>query len=97
MDRSKKPSAIGVAATLPQPTVTIRDNRIDATLPSGESVSVHLYGATVTSWKLANGEEQLFVSSKAILDGSKAIRGGIPVVFPVRLLYFISFLIHLAL
>ncbi|KAL1989186.1 hypothetical protein VTN96DRAFT_3733 [Rasamsonia emersonii] len=83
MDRSNKPAAIGVAASLPQPTVTIHDNRIEATLPSGESVQVYLYGATVTSWKLANGEEQLFVSSKAHLDGSKAIRGGIPVVFPV--------------
>lgn len=26
--------------------------------------------------------ERLFVSSKAFLDGSKAVRGGIPVVFP---------------
>jgi glucose-6-phosphate 1-epimerase len=84
MDRSNKPSTIRVAGSLPQPTITIGENRIDATLPSGESVSVHLYGATVTSWKLANGEEQLFVSSKAVLNGSKAIRGGIPVVFPVR-------------
>jgi glucose-6-phosphate 1-epimerase len=42
----------------------------------------------VISWKAtAGGEpgdlvERLFVSSKAILDGSKAVRGGIPVVFP---------------
>ncbi|OJJ44541.1 hypothetical protein ASPZODRAFT_134623 [Penicilliopsis zonata CBS 506.65] len=42
-----------------------------------------MYGATVTSWKLADGKEQLFLSEKAILDGSKPIRGGIPVVFPV--------------
>ena len=26
--------------------------------------------------------ERLFVSSKVVLDGSKAVRGGIPVVFP---------------
>jgi glucose-6-phosphate 1-epimerase len=45
-------------------------------------VTVHLYGATVTSWK-TGGQEQLFVSEKAHLDGSKPIRGGIPVVFPV--------------
>jgi glucose-6-phosphate 1-epimerase len=85
MDRSNKPTAIGVAASLPQPTVTIHDNRIDASLPTGESVSVYLYGATVASWKLANGAEQLFVSEKAHLDGSKPIRGGIPIVFPVCL------------
>ncbi|KAF7597291.1 hypothetical protein BBP40_008134 [Aspergillus hancockii] len=83
MDRSNKPSAIGVGASVPQPTISLRDNTVEATLPTGESVTVHLYGATVTSWKLANGEEQLFVSEKAHLDGSKPIRGGIPVVFPV--------------
>lgn len=46
-----------------------------------------LYGATVISWKtgtLYNPEpvERLFVSGKAALDGSKAVRGGIPIVFP---------------
>lgn len=46
------------------------------------------YGATVISWKspdVAGGDplERLFVSSKASLDGSKPVRGGIPVVFPV--------------
>ena len=84
MDRSKKPPAIGVAGSVKQPTVTVDDHRVDAQLPSGEFVSVYLYGATVASWKLADGEEQLFVSSKAKLDGSKPIRGGIPIVFPVR-------------
>jgi glucose-6-phosphate 1-epimerase len=54
----------------------------------GATAEVLLFGATVTSWKAtqksAPGEpiERLFVSSKAILDGSKAVRGGIPVVFP---------------
>ncbi|KAJ5376749.1 hypothetical protein N7509_013635 [Penicillium cosmopolitanum] len=81
MDRSKKPAAIGVGASLPQPSIAIKDNTISASLPSGESVTIHLYGATVTSWK-ANGQEQLFVSQKAHLDGSKPIRGGIPLVFP---------------
>jgi len=45
------------------------------------SVIIHLFGACVTSWTV-DGEEQLFVSSKAKLDGSKAIRGGIPLVYP---------------
>lgn len=82
MDRSNKPSAIGVGASLPQPTVSIKDSTVEASLPSGESVTVYLYGATVTSWKV-NGQEQLFLSEKAHLDGSKPIRGGIPLVFPV--------------
>ncbi|OAD76487.1 hypothetical protein PHYBLDRAFT_36080 [Phycomyces blakesleeanus NRRL 1555(-)] len=52
------------------------------THPSGATANVALYGATVTSW-VAEGEERIFVSKKAIRDGSKAIRGGIPIVFPV--------------
>ncbi|KNE59064.1 hypothetical protein AMAG_03410 [Allomyces macrogynus ATCC 38327] len=43
--------------------------------------TIYLHGATVTSWTV-NGREMLFLSSKAILDGSKPIRGGIPLVFP---------------
>ena len=55
--------------------------------PQGPSVEILLYGATVISWKAAspnNSEikERFFVSSKAALDGSKPVRGGIPVVFP---------------
>jgi glucose-6-phosphate 1-epimerase len=83
MDRSKKPAAIGVTATPPQPTISLANNIVQATLPSGESVTVHLYGATVTSWKASSGLEQLWLSEAAVLDGSKPIRGGIPVVFPV--------------
>ena len=37
-------------------------------------------GATVTSWK-CNGQEMLFVSQQAVLNGTKAIRGGIPLIF----------------
>ncbi|KAL8236847.1 hypothetical protein R6Q59_017928 [Mikania micrantha] len=48
----------------------------------GSSVEVYLYGAHVTSWKNERGEELLFVSSKAIFSPPKAIRGGIPVIFP---------------
>ncbi|ETW83812.1 hypothetical protein HETIRDRAFT_313448 [Heterobasidion irregulare TC 32-1] len=57
--------------------------------PKGPSAEILLYGATVTSWKAASPAsdgsfptERLFVSSKAALDGSKPVRGGIPVVFP---------------
>ncbi|KAI8340724.1 galactose mutarotase-like domain-containing protein [Chlamydoabsidia padenii] len=50
--------------------------------PSGATVKVSLYGATVISW-IVNNTERLFVSKNAILDGSKAIRGGIPLVFPI--------------
>lgn len=52
------------------------------TLTHGSSTAeVYAHGATLTSWKV-NGIEQIFLSKKAVLDGSKAIRGGIPLVFP---------------
>ena len=87
VERSKKPSAIPVSPLAPTPQVSISDDnsRVIATLPSGERVEVLLYGATVISWKSANGKENLFVSEAAHLDGSKPVRGGIPVVFPVSL------------
>ncbi|XP_065836916.1 uncharacterized protein [Oscarella lobularis] len=42
---------------------------------------VHPHGATLTSWKVDN-QELSFVSKNAVYDGKKAIRGGIPIVFP---------------
>lgn len=46
------------------------------------SVTVLLYGATILSWK-ASGKEQLWLSESAKLDATKAVRGGIPLVFPI--------------
>mmetsp|Transcript_6093 Transcript_6093/g.6743 ORF Transcript_6093/g.6743 Transcript_6093/m.6743 type:complete len:315 (-) Transcript_6093:53-997(-) len=50
---------------------------------SGASCRIHEFGATVISYKSEDGRENLFVSRDAKLDGSKAIRGGIPLVFPI--------------
>ncbi|KAL8764312.1 MAG: hypothetical protein Q9184_000017 [Pyrenodesmia sp. 2 TL-2023] len=85
MERAKKPAAIPVSPIQPTPQVSISDDnsRVTASLPTGQRVEVLLYGATVISWKSANGKENLFLSSKAVLDGSKPVRGGIPLVFPV--------------
>lgn len=46
------------------------------------SCQIYLYGATITSW-INRGKEKLFLSKTAVLNKTKAIRGGIPVVFPV--------------
>lgn len=85
VDRPNKPSGITPAAAGAQPTVDISEDnsKITAKLPSGESIEILLHGATVISWKNQDGSENLWLSDKAILDGSKAVRGGIPVVFPV--------------
>jgi len=45
------------------------------------SCELYLFGATLTSWQV-EGEELIFVASRAKLDGTKAIRGGIPICFP---------------
>lgn len=86
--RANKPKELVSTPGLPpQATVTFSEDnsRVRAELPTGESVEVLLYGATVISWKDASGDEKLWLSEAAKLDGSKAVRGGIPVVFPVRI------------
>ncbi|CAM9171816.1 unnamed protein product [Ectocarpus fasciculatus] len=69
--------ALGVttSATTGQPCVAL-------THPNGGSVEVQLHGATVTSFKTSSGSDVLFLSEKAVFNGAKAIRGGIPLVFP---------------
>ena len=89
VDRANKPKTLTSTPGLPpQAAVTFTDDnsRVIAELPTGESVEVLLYGATVISWKDASGDEKLWLSDAAKLDGSKAVRGGIPIVFPVCVL-----------
>ncbi|WP_020655637.1 D-hexose-6-phosphate mutarotase [Massilia niastensis] len=50
--------------------------------PGGAEAVVTLYGAHLVSWKDAQGRERMFCSAKSSLDGSRAIRGGVPVIFP---------------
>jgi len=86
MERAKKPSALPKTPGLPpQPQVNITHShsRVAAVLPSGESIEVLLFGATILSWKDKSGKEQIWLSEAAKLDGTKAVRGGVPLVFPV--------------
>ncbi|KAI6136647.1 galactose mutarotase-like domain-containing protein [Pisolithus sp. B1] len=67
--------------------VQILDRRVVLSHPKGASLELLLFGATITSWKAGSQRnpdptERLFLSSRAILDGSKPVRGGIPIVFP---------------
>ena len=50
--------------------------------PSGSECEVYLQGATVTSWKQPSFGEILYLSPKAQFAPGKAIRGGIPLIFP---------------
>ena len=49
----------------------------------GAEIQVSKFGGQVLSWKTVDGEEQLFMSSAARFDEASAIRGGVPIVFPV--------------
>ncbi|WP_219118346.1 D-hexose-6-phosphate mutarotase [Janthinobacterium sp. UMAB-56] len=48
----------------------------------GAQATVTLYGGHLVSWRTSDGQERLFCSRASSLDGSRAIRGGVPVIFP---------------
>ena len=52
------------------------------TAPDGASAVVTLFGGHLVSWHGADGGERIFLSTRSALDGSRAIRGGVPVIFP---------------
>ncbi len=43
---------------------------------------LYLQGAHITFWQPANGQPVLFLSEKSAFAAGKAIRGGIPIIFP---------------
>lgn len=55
---------------------------LDISLPAGDRVRIALHGAHVLSWLTADGQERLYLSPSALLDGVSAIRGGVPLCFP---------------
>ncbi|KAJ1441713.1 galactose mutarotase-like domain-containing protein [Ochromonadaceae sp. CCMP2298] len=64
------------------PVTEGRNGQPKVRLAGGEhSCDVYLYGCTVASW-VHSGTEKLFCSPITPFDGKKAIRGGIPLVFP---------------
>lgn len=48
----------------------------------GSQAIVSLLGGQVLSWIPAGGRERLYLSEQAVFDGSRSIRGGVPVCFP---------------
>ena len=58
------------------PVVTLRAG-------DGAVAEVHRHGAHVTSWRpMGDADDRLFLSARSELDGTAAIRGGVPVIFP---------------
>lgn len=56
--------------------------KLTLTNTSGASADIYRYGAHLTSWKNASGKERMFLSEQAQFAAGKAIRGGVPVIFP---------------
>ncbi len=50
--------------------------------PDGARAEIYLYGAHVTSWIPAGGEERLFLSRLSAFKPGSPIRGGVPLVWP---------------
>jgi glucose-6-phosphate 1-epimerase len=50
--------------------------------PGGAQATITLYGAHLVSWQGTDGRERMFCSALSALDGTKPIRGGVPVIFP---------------
>ena len=48
----------------------------------GACATVTLYGGHLVSWQSADGRERLFCSARSARDGSRPIRGGVPLIFP---------------
>ncbi|MDL2355330.1 MAG: D-hexose-6-phosphate mutarotase [Pseudomonadota bacterium] len=55
---------------------------VQITAADGAQAIVTLFGAHLVSWRNADGRQRLFCSERSALDGSRAIRGGVPVIFP---------------
>ena len=75
-------SSVGVAPV----AVTTHASGLECVVlqhPDGARVAVTLHGAHVLEWTAPGSSNNiLFVSKESIFDGQKAIRGGIPLVFP---------------
>ncbi|XP_057542877.1 putative glucose-6-phosphate 1-epimerase [Amaranthus tricolor] len=56
--------------------------KVVLTSPHGSEAEVYLFGACLTSWRIPNGKDLLFVRPDAVLNGEKPISGGIPHCFP---------------
>ena len=86
------PCAAGMMRTHPHDDLemSLRFEHIDLhgrphlrlTAADGARADISLHGAQVTSWQPAAGRERLYVSPLASHAPGKAIRGGIPVIFP---------------
>lgn len=68
-------SVVQTVERLGQPALRLRAD-------DGAEATVLLHGAHLVSWKPARGDERLYLSPQAVAGAGKAVRGGVPVIFP---------------
>ncbi|XP_068344405.1 putative glucose-6-phosphate 1-epimerase [Pyrus communis] len=56
--------------------------KVVLTSAGGSEADVYLYGGVITSWKVPNGRDLLFVRPDAVFNKKKPISGGVPHCFP---------------
>jgi len=70
------PAQRRAGAAVAPPVLTMRAS-------DGATAEVHRHGAHVTSWRpMGDTEDRLYLSARSEFEGSAAIRGGVPVIFP---------------
>lgn len=58
-------------------------NRVElVNTTDGSQATVYLQGAHLASWRTKDGEEHLYNSPMSVYKDGKAIRGGVPLIFP---------------
>ncbi|MCH5754687.1 hypothetical protein MMA59_22970, partial [Salmonella enterica] len=63
--------------------MTATNDVIRLTAPDGATATMSLNGGHLLSWQPAGAPEQLYLSPRSeYASGKKAIRGGVPVIFP---------------
>ena len=58
------------------------DQLVELQAPDGARARIALHGAHLLSWAPAGAGEQLYLSPRSEFSAGKAIRGGVPVIFP---------------
>ncbi|KAK1588649.1 hypothetical protein Q3G72_025507 [Acer saccharum] len=75
---SKEATGLGVTVTEGEGNLP----KVVLTSSSGSEAEIYLFGGCVTSWKVSNGRDLLFVRPDAVFNKKKPISGGIPHCFP---------------
>ncbi|KAF7828875.1 putative glucose-6-phosphate 1-epimerase [Senna tora] len=75
---SKESASLGVRVTEGEGNLP----KVVLTSSGGSEAEIYLYGGCITSWKVANGKDLLFVRPDAVFNKKKPISGGVPHCFP---------------